>query len=900
MPALAVSLVAAQTMGFDMARADHYLSVYSEPDSVATNPADSFSLEEAELPPQEPLAYRIDSFTLDKVDTLDTLHFIDRQIAKDTVWERVMMLDRDWPDSVAFDRDMEFSPEEIYIAPPLLRFTDSLRYEWFVALKDSTTRAALRDTLLAHGDSLQAAQLDSLYLLDSAEVAKWKFDKWYSSLTRKERKKYDYEQALPAKIHRADSILHYKDSVKAYKDSVKDNTPRILETFAIPDSLQYRRMITWKLDRRFDDVKLFDLDTSFNYHYNDFEARKHDVNMTYLGVAGSAVQTYNFFKRDKEENVFFYTPYRSWSYSPETLTQFNTKTYYTELAYWGTLFSNRDKEESNIRIRTTQNITPALNLNLEYSRNGGNGMLQNEKVNNRTALVGLNYLGKKYLMHAGFIHNRVMRNENGGAIDTDPATGINWIRDTTVEVREIPVNLSSAASTLKKQQVFLDQSYRIPLSFKKRKKAEAEEGGGDTLTLDRNVTSAFIGHSSEFSVFRRVYTDKTDSRTSEYYNNLFYINPSASNDSLRVMRLENKVYLRLQPWKDDAIVSKIDVGVGDKLLSNYSMSPMSFLTAGKSNVRENSLYVYAGARGQYKQYFNWDANGKYNFAGAEINDFGIDANIYANFYPFRRDRKSPLSLDAHFSTALEEPEYYVRHMFTNHFRWDNDFSKISTTKVRAGLNIPKWKLSLDFGYALLANNVYYGADALPAQNDKAMSIISANLNKEFVLWKFHLDHKLMFQYSSNQEVVPLPLFSANLRYYFQFSVVKNVMEMQIGANAWYDTKWYAPAYNPAVGAFYVQTDTKYGNTPYIDAFVNIQWKEVSVFLRCENVNMGWPMDKTDYFSAAHYIRPPRSFKIGVFWPFCVKTSSHSHSHESSMMGGGGKSAAGAGNMRLSR
>ena len=38
---------------------------------------------------------------------------------------------------------------------------------------------------------------------------------------------------------------------------------------------------------------------------------------------------------------------------------------------------------------------------------------------------------------------------------------------------------------------------------------------------------------------------------------------------MRVMRLENRIYLRLQPWKADGIVSKLDVGIGDKLLNYY-------------------------------------------------------------------------------------------------------------------------------------------------------------------------------------------------------------------------------------------------------------------------------------------------------------------------------------------
>ena len=335
---------------------------------------------------------------------------------------------------------------------------------------------------------------------------------------------------------------------------------------------------------------------------------------------------------------------------------------------------------------------------------------------------------------------------------------------------------------------------------------------------------------------------------------------------MRVMRVENKVFVRLQPWKDDGIVSKLDVGIGDKVLNFYSFRPSGYLT-GPTNVIQNSLYVYAGANGQYKKYFKWDATGKYNFLGHEINDFDINANIVCNIYPFRKDRTSPLTIRGHFETNLTEPNYYDQHLYTNHFMWDNDFQKISTTKVEGKVAIPRWKLDASFGYALLSNNIYYDGNGIVRQNTSPMSVISANLHKDFKVWKFHLDHRLLFQYSSNPDVVTLPLLALNLRYYLQFDVVKNVMQMQIGANGTFTTAWYAPAYNPVVGVFHNQHERRYGNCPYIDAFVNIQWKRVSVFIKAVNVNMGWPCKKSDYFSADGYINTQTAFKFGISWPF---------------------------------
>ena len=802
-------------------------------------------------------------------------------------------------DSLPADTAVVLTARDTIVVPDSLKYTDPFFYKYYIAVKDSATRAQVRDSLIQVQDTLELMMLDSLYVKDSTEVATAKFNAWYNSLTKKERKKYDYEQALPGKIAELNRKMEVKDSIKAAKDSVIAATPRILETFAIPDSMQYKRIISWNEDRYFHDVNLKELDTTYNYHFNEYPFYKEDINTTWLGVSGSPEMTYNYFKRAQTDNAIFYTPLQRYSYSPETLPNYNTKTPHTELAYWGTLFANKEKEESNIRVLTTQNILPELNLTLEFRRFGGNGILKREDTNNRNVVIASNYMGKRYLMHTGYIYNKVARSENGGIVDNF------WIRDTTVDAREIDIYLKNASSTTKKNTLFLDQSYRIPFTFlenlkgrKERKRQEAVRDSimtsGDSLaiaalleketldeieetevavdTVNKDITTAIIGHSSEYSVFRRIYQDDistSDDLGRQFFNDRFYLNPTRSADSLRVMKFENRFFIRLQPWKSDAIVSKLDVGIGDKLANYFTFNTADYVQ-GSSNTLLNSTYLYAGARGQYKKYFTWDAKGEYTFLGYEINDFGIHANLAFSAYPFRRDRKSPLTLKAHFETTLKEPDYYEQHLCTNHYMWNNDFGKISSTKIGAVLEIPRWDLHASFDYALLSNNIYYDTEGIVRQNTDPMSVMTASLRKDFIVWKFHLDHQALFQLSSNKDVIPLPMLALNLRYYLQFDVVKKVMQMQIGANAAFTTKWYAPAFNPVLGVFHNQNVAEYGNCPYIDAFVNIQWKRACIFVKIVNVNMGWPNKSADYFSAAGYIAPQRAIKFGISWPFYIQ------------------------------
>lgn len=888
-PIVLTGLAAVQSFGIDAGRYGYMM--HRQDRTALAEEADSIHTADSAVPAASGPAAGADTLQIqDSTDIGDTVRVqaADSLQAPDSTGSR---------DSIPAET---VQPRDTIVVPDSLRYTDSLKFKYYIALKDSLTRAEVRDSLRAAGDSLELHRLDSLVYKDSTETVARDSIARFNALSKRDKKKYLAELETARKLVELDSIMHVKDSIRAVKDSIIENTPRILSTYVLPDSMQYKRIVMWNHDRYFNNIELKEIDTTYNYWYTEYPFLRNDVNATYLGVIGSPTESYNFFQREEAENAVFYTPYMMYNYSPETLPMYNTKTPYTELAYWGTLFANTEKEESNVRVMTTQNIIPELNITLEYDRFGGNGLLQNEDTDNRTFVAATNYLGKRYFMNAGYIYNRIRKSENGGVVDNF------WIRDTTVDSREIAVRLSDASNTIKKNTIFLDQSYRIPFTFlskgareeKKARKAEKAYrdsimASGDSAairqylleeaekeqvqetsadTIDNNITTAFIGHASEYTVYSKVYTDNIsadDTEGRDFYNNNFYINPTTSSDSMRVMKFDNRIFLRLQPWSSEGIVSKLDVGIGDKLLNYHEFNRLSYLQQPKPVVR-NSMYLYAGAQGQLKKYIHWDATGRYTFLGSELNDFSIKANLSLNFYPFRRARNSPLNLNLHFETSLKEPDYYQQHLHTNHYWWDNSFGKISTTKAEASLNIPVWNLRAFFGYALLSNNIYYDNHGSIQQNEVPMSVMTASVMKNFRLWNFHFDHQALFQLSSNESVLRLPLLALNFRYYFQFNVVKDVMQMQVGANATYNTRWYAPAYNPVLGVFRNQDEELYGNCPYIDVFVNIQWKRACIFIKAVNLGMGWPNKSADYFSAHHYIRPQQAFKVGIFWPFYVQ------------------------------
>ena len=826
-----------------------------------------------------------------------------------------------------------------------------------VMLPDST--ALLPDSLLSGIDTTGMA--DSTASADTASGTK------------------EYEPWELREMAR-DSARRVRDSLKGIRDSIRWSKPRVLETGFVPDSLYYKRILSWNTGPYINEYRHMHMDTTFNDWFTEYPFYKEDLDAVYLGTVGSAVQNVNFFRRRELDRFKAYAPYITYSHVPENMPFYNVKAPYTELAYWGTIFAFKDKEETNVRFLHTQNITPELNLAVLYQGWKALGMLENEKTVNNSLEVSANYLGRNYIAHAGLIHHNITRQENGGIQDSY------MVRDTTVDAKTIAVNLQDAQNKLSRNTFFIDHSYNIHLESKSRRLRKAMEddsvlaaavdsivalrmqryaeavdaaveaarmpadtgaadstaAGGqlpapadssavpaladslmaqaaDSLSVPADTAAPAmpppvdpvadsllrasvmdtllppsedeiytaladsllfgsagegpmlsVGHVGEVTRYYRYYTDNialNDEVGRNFYNNMFYINPTSSADSTRMLTVDNKLFFRLQPWARDAVVSQISGGLGYQWNSIYAFNPDMFLT-GNGNRSLHDLYVYAGARGQYRKYLNWGAQARYSFLGYWQNDFSVDADLDVSFYPFK-DKSEPIVLGGKFSTSLKEPDWFSQHYYSNHYVWDNDFGKTSTTKVEAFLDIPKWRLEASFSYGLVNNYLYNDTLGVIRQHGGLINVMSGYVRKDFKLWKFHLDNKILFQYSSNRDVLPLPMLTFHMRYYLELEAVRNVLTVQIGADATMNTPYYAPAYNPALGTFQLQTRELIGYNPYIDVFLNMQWKRVNVFIKVINVGQGWP-DGGNMFSAYHYIKPYRGFKVGIHWPFYIE------------------------------
>ena len=164
----------------------------------------------------------------------------------------------------------------------------------------------------------------------------------------------------------------------------------------------------------------------------------------------------------------------------------------------------------------------------------------------------------------------------------------------------------------------------------------------------------------------------------------------------------------------------------------------------------------------------------------------------------------------------------------------------------------------------LINPVYFNENALPTQFSGNVQILSANLKLDFHAGRFTLENNIVYQLSSQPNIIALPTLVAYNSLYYNDLWFK-VLSIQLGVNSRYHTAYYAPGYMPAIGQFYNQTSTLIGNYPVLNAFANFHLKRTRFFIEYYHLNQTFM--KGAYFSMPNYPINESNIKLGISWNF---------------------------------
>ena len=264
-------------------------------------------------------------------------------------------------------------------------------------------------------------------------------------------------------------------------------------------------------------------------------------------------------------------------------------------------------------------------------------------------------------------------------------------------------------------------------------------------------------------------------------------------------------------------------------------------------------------------------------AGPLAGQLKLDFNTDVNFKLFGDTVQ--LAASAFFHRI--EPVFLQRHYHSKHLWWDDDDkSKETRTHIEGRFKHKKTNTMLRIAVDEIQNYTYYGmsydhsADSLTNmtagvyQESGNINVFTAQLHQNFRLGILNWENIITYQNSSNKEVLPLPSWNYFTNLYLKFRIAK-VLNVELGADGFIFSKYYAPDYCPAINQFAVQQNAasrvELGGYPFIDAYVNFMLKKVRFYVMMSNVNSG--SGNGMRFLAPHYPTNSRVLRFGVSWPF---------------------------------
>ncbi|MCU0473263.1 MAG: putative porin [Bacteroidales bacterium] len=604
----------------------------------------------------------------------------------------------------------------------------------------------------------------------------------------------------------------------------------------------------WTLSADYTEEVPLPFDTIFSlFHRYRISDKYSSLNAT-LGNYGLSFYQLNFFDRIIDPDKFLYTGYYPFMYLPDKSVYMNTQVPFTEMVW--TFGAPRETSEQTFRVRHSQNVNRYLNLGLIYDIIYSLGQYNYQRAEDKNFTFYSSYTGPKYKVYFSSGINNITSFENGGITSSDQL-----YRAT----REVPVRLgalNTASSVLKNKNLFLIQRYTLGKPTNKT----------DTVKTKR---PGFLGLSGTFShiiAWENNSRGYSDGYPGSGFYDTNYISNSVTFDSLYSRSLKNTI--RFDFTTDESRKFRLGGGAGirNELFRYSQIIPTHDITIADTvkwnrgnNAFVGRLYNDIGEK------FRWIALGELFITGFRAGDFNLKGEITKSFGL----KKGLAAWSITGGMSSRQPSFWYEQWGSNHFEWNRNLNKEFRIDLGTILTYPARNTVLKFNYAIVDNYTDFNTEALPAQHGGGLSVAALSFRKEFRAWKFHLAADILLQKSSNPEILDLPLFSTRSAAYFEhlfrFKQTNGKLNTQIGADLIYHTLYYPYSYMPATGRFYRQDQTKTGNYPFLNVFLNLKLKRTRIFVMFDHVNAGL-MDY-NYFMIPSYPLNTRMLRYGLAWTF---------------------------------
>lgn len=565
------------------------------------------------------------------------------------------------------------------------------------------------------------------------------------------------------------------------------------------------------------------------------------------GNLGAEGLNMNYFERPLPDSHFFFNnTLRPYIPRVDNTPYFNTRVPMT-LVSFNTGGSSQTTQDW-LKVRLSGNINARAQVGGYLSYLYSRGMFENQAAKHFNWGFSGSYLGEKYQMMAMFNNWNPLNKENGGIEDdlyiTDPAQVQGG--STSVNTKQIPVNLNDAHSHLLGHELWMTHRYRMGFT------RFNEE---DSIKEFVPVTQAFW--TFDFKIQEHRFVDNA-SADDEFFSNT-YFTEGGTYDRTKQWTVKNALGLQLLEGFNKYAKAGLTAYALHEV-SNYRQTPADTIAGVNTGIRpsatEHTLHIGGRLAKEQGNNLRYAANAQIGMVGAKAGELRLDGTVDLRV----RVRRDTASLRAYIDFSNLEPSFFLREYVSNHFVWHNDFGKTRRLRFGGILDIPHTSTRISAGAENTQNLVFFGSDGLPVQHSGSVQVFSASLQQNLRAGVLHWDNKLTYQKSSNQSVLPLPDFTAYSNLYVIFRLA--TLRAQVGIDCTYMTRYYAHGYQPATMSFTNQDEVKVGNYPMMNFYVNMKLKKVKFYVLYSHINDGIFGGK-DKFSALHYPLNPGRFLMGL-------------------------------------
>ena len=525
--------------------------------------------------------------------------------------------------------------------------------------------------------------------------------------------------------------------------------------------------------------------------------------------------------------------YEKYLYTNNKIKYYQLSKPYTELFY-----VMGPKREQTFNVVFSRELFKGLTFGLDFYLASSPGEYKRSKANNNIGYLTMQYITPKrrYSVNVNYMFNKLDMQENGG-IKADNYFSDNLESDRTV----IPVNLGNANNTVQESGVFVQQYFNLS-------KPNPEEDSTSRFDLGS------ISYEFQYKKNSYLFTDKDP--LAPFYDTIFIPMDSVqTNDSTGQQFIHNSIGWTSVGYQMD--IDQKPFYIYAKLSHDYITQKLPYDSLITS---WNQMNVSGGLGINIKKSFYLKGSGYLYFGGYNSGDFGIKGSIIQ--YLGNKDRNfGELVLNA--ELISKTPWWFYQAYNSNHFRWNNNLQK-ETYLILSGVYSFK-NINAGVDFTTLGNYTYLDDSLRPKQLDKAETVLKVYLQGNIPIGKFGVDTRLMYQASSQPNIIRMPAFHGALNIYFKSSIFKKAATIQTGFQLRYFTSYYANAYMPELRAFYLQNKKEIGNYLWADVYITLKVQRARLFVKMSNFTSYFEGYK--YWLAPHYPDRDARFYFGVSWRF---------------------------------